>query len=71
MGFFYNKELFAKAGVDASKIKTWDDLLGAVKALKGAGITPITVGGADKWPVSFYWSTCRCDRAASLLSRRR
>ncbi|HKH28369.1 MAG TPA: extracellular solute-binding protein, partial [Sphingomicrobium sp.] len=31
VGFFYNKELFAKAGVDASKIKTWDDLLGAVK----------------------------------------
>ncbi|MFL5021235.1 MAG: extracellular solute-binding protein [Microvirga sp.] len=56
VGFFYNKELFAKAGVDASKIKTWDDLLGAVKALKAAGITPITVGGADKWPVSFYWS---------------
>ena len=56
VGFFYNKELLAKAGVDASKIKTWDDLLGAVKALKGAGITPITVGGADKWPVSFYWS---------------
>ena len=56
VGFFYNKELFAKAGVDAGKIKTWDDLLGAVKALKGAGITPITVGGADKWPVSFYWS---------------
>src|SRR5829696_7089048 len=56
VGFFYNKELFAKAGVDSSKIKTWDDLLGAVKALKGAGITPITVGGADKWPVSFYWS---------------
>ena len=56
VGFFYNKELFAKAGLDAGKIKTWDDLLGAVKALKGAGITPITVGGADKWPVSFYWS---------------
>jgi raffinose/stachyose/melibiose transport system substrate-binding protein len=56
VGFFYNKELFAKAGVDAGKIKTWDDLLGAVKALKAAGITPITVGGADKWPVSFYWS---------------
>ena len=56
VGFFYNKELFAKAGLDAGKIKTWDDLLGAVKALKAAGITPITVGGADKWPVSFYWS---------------
>ena len=56
VGFFYNKELFAKAGLDAGKIRTWDDLLGAVKALKAAGITPITVGGADKWPVHFYWS---------------
>ena len=30
VGFMYNKELFAKAGVDATKIKTWDDLLAAV-----------------------------------------
>src|SRR5579864_1498331 len=41
VGFMYNKELFAKAGVDGSKIATWDDLLGAVKQLKAAGITPI------------------------------
>src|SRR5262249_44967542 len=56
VGFFYNKDLFAKAGVDASAIKTWDDLLGAVKKLQAAGITPIITGGADKWPLHFYWS---------------
>jgi raffinose/stachyose/melibiose transport system substrate-binding protein len=56
VGFFYNKDLFAKAGVDASSIKTWDDLLGAVTKLKNAGITPILAGGADKWPLHFYWS---------------
>ena len=56
VGFMYNKELFAKAGVDATKIKTWDDLLAAVKTLKSAGITPIMVGGADKWPLHFYWT---------------
>lgn len=56
VGFFYNKELFAKAGIDATKIKTWDDLLAAVKTLKAAGITPIVLGGADKWPVHFYWT---------------
>ena len=55
-GFFYNKELMAKAGVDGSKIKTWDDLLDAVKKLKAAGITPLMVGGADKWPIHFYWT---------------
>jgi raffinose/stachyose/melibiose transport system substrate-binding protein len=56
VGFFYNKDLFAKAGVDASAIKTWDDLLVAVKKFQDAGITPIVAGGADKWPLHFYWS---------------
>ncbi len=56
VGFFYNKDLFAKAGVDAGSIKTWDDLLGAVKKFKDAGITPIIAGGGDKWPLHFYWS---------------
>ena len=40
----------------ATKIKTWDDLLAAVKKLKAAGVTPIAVGGADKWPLHFYWT---------------
>ncbi len=56
VGFLYNKDLMAKANVDPTKIKTWDDLLAAVKALKAAGITPIVVGGADKWPLHFYWT---------------
>lgn len=56
VGFWYNMDLFDKAGVDADKIKTWDDFLGAVKKLKAAGITPISLGGADKWPVHFYWT---------------
>jgi len=55
-GFFYNKELLAKAGVDGARIKTWDDLIDAVKKLKAAGITPLVVGGADKWPIHFYWT---------------
>ncbi|MGV8989361.1 MAG: ABC transporter substrate-binding protein [Cypionkella sp.] len=55
IGFFYNKALFEKAGVDAGSIKSWDDFLGAVKALKAADITPIAGGGGDKWPIHFYW----------------
>jgi len=55
VGFFYNKALFAKAGVDAGAIKSWDDMLGAVKKLKAAGITPLSVGGADKWPLANFW----------------
>ena len=56
VGFFYNKDLFTKAKVDANTIKTWPDLLAAVKKLQAAGITPIITGGADKWPLHFYWS---------------
>jgi raffinose/stachyose/melibiose transport system substrate-binding protein len=56
VGFFYNKSLLTKARVDASAIKTWDDLLAAVKRLKAAGVTPIIVGGGDKWPIHFYWT---------------
>ncbi len=56
VSFFYNKTLFEKAGVKAEDIKTWDDLLSAVKKLKAAGITPISVGAGEKWPMHFYYS---------------
>jgi raffinose/stachyose/melibiose transport system substrate-binding protein len=56
VGFLCNKELMAKGKVDPAGIKSWGDLLAAVKALKSAGVTPIVVGGADKWPLHFYWT---------------
>ncbi|TCU15240.1 ABC transporter substrate-binding protein [Rhizobium sullae] len=56
VSFFYNKELFAKGGVKAEDIKSWDNFLEAVKKLKDAGIVPIAGGGGEKWPIHFYWS---------------
>ena len=56
VGFFYNRTLVEEAGVDVAAIESWDDFLAAVQQLKDAGITPIAVGGADKWPLHFYWS---------------
>ncbi|HLU53409.1 MAG TPA: extracellular solute-binding protein [Acidimicrobiia bacterium] len=53
VGFWYNKELFAQAGIDAPPT-TWDEFLEDVQTLKDAGITPIAVGGQDKWPAHFY-----------------
>jgi raffinose/stachyose/melibiose transport system substrate-binding protein len=52
--FWYNKELCQKAGVDPSKIQYWEDFVDAVKKCQAAGITPIAVGGKDKWPLHFY-----------------
>ncbi|MBN1174683.1 MAG: extracellular solute-binding protein [Micromonosporaceae bacterium] len=53
--FWYNKDLFAKAGITAPPA-TWTDFLGAVDKLKTAGITPIALAGQDKWPVHYYWA---------------
>ncbi len=54
IGFWYNKELFQKAGI-AAPPATWTELLDAVKKLKAANITPIALGEKDKWPGHFYW----------------
>lgn len=54
VGFWYNKDLFKQAGIDALPA-TWPEFLDAVKKLKAANITPIALGGKDKWPGHFYW----------------
>ncbi len=56
VGFWYNKKLFKKANVDGNNIKNWKQFLDAVVKLKKAGIVPISVGGAEKWPMHFYWT---------------
>ncbi|THV41525.1 extracellular solute-binding protein [Glycomyces buryatensis] len=55
VGFWYNMDLFAEAGIDTPPA-TWDEFLGAVEQLKAAGITPIALGGADQWPTHYYWT---------------
>ena len=55
VGFWYNKDLFTQAGIEAPPA-TWDEFLDVVQQLKDAGITPIAVGAGDKWPAHFYYS---------------
>jgi raffinose/stachyose/melibiose transport system substrate-binding protein len=55
IGWWYNKALFAKAGI-TSFPTTWTDFLNDVKALKAAGIVPISVGEGDKWPGMHMWA---------------
>ena len=56
VAIWYNIELAEKAGIDPEAIETWDDFLAQVQKAKDAGLTPITVGGQDKWPLHFYYS---------------
>lgn len=54
VGFWYNEDLFGEAGIEAPPT-TWDDLLATIDTLKQADITPIALGGQDRWPDAFYW----------------
>lgn len=47
---YYNKTLFAKAGITTPPT-TYDELVDAAAKLKAAGITPITFGGKDNWHI--------------------
>ncbi|MFI6701804.1 ABC transporter substrate-binding protein [Streptomyces sp. NPDC050509] len=58
---FHNKKVLADAGVEAPK--TWDELLGTVARLKAKGVTPIALGGGDKWP-TLMWFEYLYDRVA-------
>lgn len=55
VGFWYNRALFADAGINEPP-ETWSEFLNAVRALKDAGITPIAVGAGEEWPAHFYYA---------------
>jgi xylobiose transport system substrate-binding protein len=58
---FNNKKVLADNGLTPPT--TWDELLNAVKVLKGKGITPIALGGGDQWP-TLMWYEYMYDRMA-------
>jgi raffinose/stachyose/melibiose transport system substrate-binding protein len=56
VGIWYNKDLFAQAGISAPPT-TWEDFLADVDKLKAKGITPISVGGSPAtWTEMFWWA---------------
>lgn len=54
---YYNKELFSQVGYDEFP-KTYETWIDSIKKLKEAGITPISLGNKERWPLqSSYMST--------------
>ncbi len=52
---FYNKAVFEENGLSVPQ--TWDELMAACETLQGAGfVMPIGLGGADKYPISWWQS---------------
>jgi xylobiose transport system substrate-binding protein len=50
---FYNKAVLEAAGVEPAT--TLDELLDQVPALTAAGVTPLGLAGADKWPTQMWY----------------
>ena len=70
VGWWYNKDLFAKAGITTVPA-TWTDFLNDVKLLKSKGITPISLGEKDTWTGMHIWSylaTRICGQAKFLAA---
>jgi raffinose/stachyose/melibiose transport system substrate-binding protein len=55
IGFWYNKDLFAQAGITTPPT-SWDEYLTAVQKLRAAGIQPLAISGKDKWPSMHLWT---------------
>ncbi|HEX7951226.1 MAG TPA: extracellular solute-binding protein [Candidatus Limnocylindrales bacterium] len=55
IGFWYNKKLFADAGISAPPA-TWDELLSDMSKLKAKGVAPLAIAGKDKWPSMHLWT---------------
>ena len=52
IGYFYNKDLFAKAGIE-KPAETWDEFFAQCDKLLAAGITPLSMDTADSgWVTS-------------------
>jgi xylobiose transport system substrate-binding protein len=50
---YYNKSVLEAAGLEPAT--TWDDLLDQVGPLTDAGVTPLGLAGADKWPTQMWY----------------
>ncbi|MEA5055533.1 MAG: extracellular solute-binding protein [Propionicimonas sp.] len=53
-GMWYNKDLFAKAGITTPPT-TLPELNDAVAKLKAIKVAPIAVGAGDLWPAGHWW----------------
>jgi raffinose/stachyose/melibiose transport system substrate-binding protein len=66
IGVYYNKEVFAKAGVTSTP-KNWDEFIALAKKLKGQGTTPFYEMGGEKWATQWWVQAQLADAAKDGL----
>jgi len=65
-GVYYNKELFAKAGITTTP-KNWDEFIATARQLKTKGITPFFEMGGDRWATQWWVQVQLADAAKAGL----
>lgn len=68
--FYYNKELFQKAGIEKTP-ETWDEFYEVCDKLKESGVTPWVVGASNAWRVvhiqtGLLYKMCGVEKAKEL-----
>jgi raffinose/stachyose/melibiose transport system substrate-binding protein len=58
---FYNKQVFAKAGVQPPK--SWGEIMALVPKFNAAGVAPFSLGGQSRW-TNMMWLEFLLDRTA-------
>ena len=53
VGVFYNKTVFANAGIEKAPT-TWDEFLAVCDKIKASGVTPLYYAGADTWTLQCF-----------------
>ncbi|ACU71070.1 extracellular solute-binding protein family 1 [Catenulispora acidiphila DSM 44928] len=61
--FWYNTAQFSQAGITPPK--TWADFLKDCQALSDAGITPVSIGGADGWTLTDWFENVYLSQAGA------
>ncbi|MEA4942805.1 MAG: ABC transporter substrate-binding protein [Propionicimonas sp.] len=65
-GVYYNKEVFAQAGV-TDLPKNWDEFIALGQKLKAAGVTPFFEMGGEKWATQWWVQVQLADAAKDGL----
>lgn len=72
--FYYNKELFEKAGIEKAP-ETWDEFFEASQKLQDIGVTPWVVGATNAWRLvhiqtGLLYKMCGVEKAKELGGRK-
>ena len=73
--FYYNRRIFAEAGIDPGEVRSWPEFLAVVRRLRAAGYVPIAAGPADPWTTGTYFGllamrTCGRARFDAVLAHK-